>query len=156
MAESVSASYCRRKSFTHISAHGIDTVVLGTIDIVLVTEHADGHACNQSAYSPPYTVTYLLTRARDVGQLDGSRETLVTLRVIVLEADLELDGLEEVPLLGLVGVLEELLDVGADTGDRDFRHIDCVSPRGYSVPLVALVRWWLKRKEAESRVAAIS
>lgn len=31
----------------------------------------------------------------------------------VLEADLELDGLEEVPLLGLVGVLKELLDVGA-------------------------------------------
>jgi hypothetical protein len=29
---------------THVSAHGIDTVVLGTIDVVLVTEDADGHA----------------------------------------------------------------------------------------------------------------
>ena len=69
-------------------------MVLGTIDIVLVTEDADGHV-----------------GARDGGELDGSRETLVTLGVIVLEADLELDRLEEVPLLGLVGVLKELLDV---------------------------------------------
>jgi hypothetical protein len=30
---------------THVSAHGIDTVVLGPIDIVLVTEDANGHAC---------------------------------------------------------------------------------------------------------------
>ena len=37
-------------------------------------------------------------------QLDGTRETLVTLRVIILEADLEFDGLEEVSLLRLVGV----------------------------------------------------
>lgn len=39
------------------------------------------------------------TRARDGWQLDGTRETLVTLRIIVLEADLEFDGLEEVSLL---------------------------------------------------------
>lgn len=38
-------------------------------------------------------------RARDGWQLDGTGETLVTLRVIVLEADLEFDGLEEVSLL---------------------------------------------------------
>lgn len=58
----------------------------------------------------------------DGRELDGSGETLVTLGVVVLEADLELDGLEEVPLLGLIGVLEELLDVGANACDRDFRH----------------------------------
>lgn len=51
------------------------------------------------------------------GELDGSGETLVTLGVVVLEADLELDGLEEVPLLGLIGVLKELLDVGANAGN---------------------------------------
>lgn len=77
-----------------IRRHGIDTVVLSTIDIVLVTENTDSHV-----------------GARDGGKLDGSRETLVTLRVIVLEADLELDGLEEVPLLGLVAVLKQLLNV---------------------------------------------
>ena len=31
--------------------------------------------------------------------LDGSRETLVSLGVVVLESDLELNGLDEVPLL---------------------------------------------------------
>jgi hypothetical protein len=30
---------------TYVSAHGIDTVVLGTIDVVLVTEDAKSHAC---------------------------------------------------------------------------------------------------------------
>jgi hypothetical protein len=37
--------------------------------------------------------------ARNCGQLDGARETLVTLRVIVLQADLKFDSLEEVSLL---------------------------------------------------------
>tara|TARA_R110002033_G_C3725183_1_gene223374 strand:+ start:130 stop:378 length:249 start_codon:yes stop_codon:yes gene_type:complete len=54
--------------------------------------------------------------AGDDWETDGSGETLVTLRVIVLEADLELDGLEEVSLLGLEGVLKELLDVGTHSG----------------------------------------
>jgi hypothetical protein len=63
-----------------------------------------------------------LTRPGDGGKLDGSGETLVTLGIVVLEADLELDGLEEVSLLGLIGVLKELLDVGTDAGNRDFRH----------------------------------
>lgn len=58
-----------------VGGHGVDTAVLGTVDIVLVTQDADGHV-----------------GARDRGQLDGARETLVTLRVIVLEADLELNS----------------------------------------------------------------
>jgi len=61
-----------------IGAHGIDTVVLGAIDIVLVTEDADAHVW-----------------AGDGGELDGARETLVTLGIIVLEADLELDCVPE-------------------------------------------------------------
>ncbi len=35
-----------RLGITYIGAHGIDTMMLGTIDIVLVTEDADGHACS--------------------------------------------------------------------------------------------------------------
>jgi hypothetical protein len=49
-------------------------------------------------------------------QTDGSGETLVTLGIIVLETDLELDGFEEVTLLRLERVLEELLDVGTHSG----------------------------------------
>jgi len=53
---------------------------------------------------------------RNGGQLDGARETLVTLGVIVLQTDLQLDGLEEVPLLLVVGVVEQLLDILAHSG----------------------------------------
>jgi hypothetical protein len=45
-------------------------------------------------------------RTRNGGQLDGPRETLVTLRIIVLEADLKFDGFEEVSLLLVEGVIE--------------------------------------------------
>ena len=37
----------------HVGGHGIDAVVLGTIDIVLVTENADGHAWKLSASASP-------------------------------------------------------------------------------------------------------
>ena len=56
--------------------------------------------------------------ARDGGQLDGARETLVTLGIIVLEADLEFDGFEEVSLLLVEGVVEKLLDILAHSGYR--------------------------------------
>lgn len=46
------------------------------------------------------------SRAGDPGKLDGSGETLVTLRVIVLEADLQLDGLKEVSFLLVERVFE--------------------------------------------------
>ena len=55
-------------------------------------------------------------RPRHPRQLDSARETLVTLRVIVLEADLQLDRLEEVALLLVVRVVEELLYVLAHSG----------------------------------------
>lgn len=55
-----------------VGAHGVHTAVLGTVDIELVTQNADLHV-----------------RARDARELDRARETLVTLGVIVLEADLE-------------------------------------------------------------------
>jgi hypothetical protein len=41
-----------------VGAHGVDTAVLGTVDIVLVTENADAHV-----------------RAGDGGQLDSARKT---------------------------------------------------------------------------------
>mmetsp|Transcript_24653 Transcript_24653/g.42080 ORF Transcript_24653/g.42080 Transcript_24653/m.42080 type:complete len:308 (+) Transcript_24653:171-1094(+) len=47
--------------------------------------------------------------ARDVRQLDVASETLVLLRVVVLQADLQLDGLLELALL-LAGALEHLGD----------------------------------------------
>ena len=68
-------------------------MVLRTIDVMLVTQDTDRHA-----------------RAGDGGELDGAAETFVTLRVIVLQADLELDSLQEVSLLRLIAVLKELCE----------------------------------------------
>ena len=42
--------------------------------------------------------------------LDGARETLVLLGIVVLEADLEVDRLDERARLALLGGLEHLLD----------------------------------------------
>jgi hypothetical protein len=80
-----------------VDGHGVNATVLSTIKIVLVTQNADAHV-----------------GAGDRGQADGAGETLVTLRVIVLQADLKLNGLEEVALLLLVGVLQELGDLRPD------------------------------------------
>ncbi len=41
--------------------------------------------------------------------LDGARETLISLGVVVFETDLELNGLDKLPLLFL-GLGQELLD----------------------------------------------
>lgn len=95
-----------------VGGHGVNTAVLGTIEIVLVTQDADGHV-----------------GAGHGGELDGAGETLVTLRVIVLEADLELDGLEEVALLGLGGVGQEVIDLSPDVGCEGSGLARC-SPRG--------------------------
>ncbi len=45
-----------------------------------------------------------------------SRETLITLGIIVLEADLEFDSLKEISLLRLERVLKKLLNVGTHSG----------------------------------------
>lgn len=51
-----------------------------------------------------------------MGKADSSGETLVALRIIVLEANLQFYGLKEVSLLGLKRVFEEFLDIGTHSG----------------------------------------
>lgn len=46
------------------------------------------------------------TRAGNLGELNGSRESFVSLGVVVLEADLKLDGLEKISLLLVDGVFK--------------------------------------------------
>lgn len=55
-------------------------------------------------------VSYLTAGHSVEDSLDGTRETLVALGVVVLETDLELDGLDEVSLLLAVGIGEEFTD----------------------------------------------
>jgi hypothetical protein len=54
--------------------------------------------------------------AGDGRQLDGARETLVTLGVVVLQTDLKLNGLVEVTLLLIERVVEKVLDILAHSG----------------------------------------
>ena len=79
-------------------------------------------------------------RPRHLWQLDSTRETLITLRIIILEADLEFDGLEEISLLRLVGVFQKLLDVRAHSGDSDFGHDGLSSRKTGDVSLVRILR----------------
>jgi hypothetical protein len=98
---------CNSQLLQVVRAHGVKSMMLRTIDVMLITKDADGHA-----------------RAGDVGKLDSARETLVTLGIVVLQADLQLHGLEEVALLGVLGVVEQFLNVLTNAGDRDFGHLD--------------------------------
>jgi len=75
-----------------ISRHILKFDLLSTIDVSSIGENADAHA-----------------GTRHMRKLDGARETLVTLRVVVLETDLKLNGLDEVARL-LLGFSQELLD----------------------------------------------
>lgn len=45
-------------------------------------------------------------RAGNLGELNSARETFISLGVVILEADLELDGLEKLSLLLVGGVFE--------------------------------------------------
>jgi hypothetical protein len=81
-----------------IDGHVLQLNLLSTIDIVGISENADGHA-----------------GTRDIRELDGSRETLVPLRIVVLETNLEFDGLNELPLLLTVGVSQQLFDGASHT-----------------------------------------
>merc|ERR1740117_1282743 len=69
---------------------------------------------------------HLHARTRHVRELDGSCETLVTLRVIILEANLQLNGLDELALL-LLGAFQhkgqtlfEVFDVQLTHGSKCF------------------------------------
>jgi hypothetical protein len=105
-----------------VRAHGIDSQMLGSVNVVLITKNANGHVWSG-----------------DIGELDGAGETLITLGIIVLQADLKLDGLEKVALLGFLGIFlklvsdavnawtwtyKQFLDVLTDAGDRDLGHLD--------------------------------
>jgi len=76
-----------------VNGHVLKLNLLGAIDVGSIGENANRH-----------------TRTRDIGKLDGSRETLIPLGVVVLETNLELDGLDEVALLLAVGIGKEFLD----------------------------------------------
>jgi hypothetical protein len=86
-----------------VDGHGFERMMLGAVDVMLVAENADGHV-----------------RPWDLRELHGSGETLITLGIVVLETDLELDGLEKVAFFFIVGVVQQLLNITTDSGDCNF------------------------------------
>lgn len=70
-----------------INVLGVDAGGRCLLAVLHITQHAHLHAW-----------------AGDVGQLDGARETLVLLGIVVLEADLQLNGLHELAWLGTGGL----------------------------------------------------
>lgn len=89
-----------------VNRHSIDTKGLSSVDIESITEDTDRHVWSWASW-----------------QLQSTGETLVSLWVVVLKTDLQLDCLQEVSLLGLSGVLEDLSDVLSDLGSADLGHL---------------------------------
>jgi hypothetical protein len=136
-----------------VCGHSIDTVVLGSINIVLITQNAVVILMFVPSRKVPCASPDAHIWARDLWKLDSSAETLITLGIIVLEADLELDGLQEISLLGVVAVVQQLpvggtsvlrfnhgltsegfrwcslLHVCTHSGDRDLGHLDNSLPK---------------------------
>ena len=80
-----------------LDGHVVETDQLRTVNVRSIGENAQRH-----------------TGTRDVRKLDGTAETLVTLRVVVLQTNLKLDRLNEVAAL-LLGTREDVLDARSHT-----------------------------------------
>ena len=115
--------------------------MLGTIDIMLVAENTivvETLVCVITPFLMSY-IPYAHARSRYTGKLDCSRETLVTLRIIVLEPNLQFDGLEEVSLLLVGREFEQRLHIRAHSGCRAGESAQIVIARNY---IAHRLRFW--------------
>jgi hypothetical protein len=78
------------------------TGTLGLITVESITENTDSH-----------------TGTSNVGELDGTRETLITLRIVVLQTDLEFNGFSKLTRL-LGGSSLDLVHNLSDGRSADF------------------------------------
>lgn len=113
-----------------ISRTEVDPEGLGLVTVNLVTNDAD-----------------FGVRLGDVGETDGTSETLITLGVVILQTDLEFDGLVEVTLgLLVLGGSKDGGDGLTNVGSGDFaKHDkkDCRLARLYQsiIYLILTVGW---------------
>jgi hypothetical protein len=78
------------------------TSALGLITVESITKNTNSHV-----------------RTGNVGELDGTRETLITLRIVVLQTDLEFNGFSELTLL-LLGSILNLNNEFSDGSSANF------------------------------------
>jgi hypothetical protein len=107
-----------------VRRHGIDPQMLRAVKVILVSDNTQIHSrsweSRQANCSRAVIVISLYEEFLGKGVLS---QALVFLRVIVLQRDLQFDGFEESALVVFaVGVGENLLHIGTNTGDTDFRH----------------------------------
>ena len=105
------------ESLKTLDIHAWDASGLGLLDVLGITKDATGHAWT-----------------RKVRELDGTSETLVLLGVVVLENDLELDGLFELALL-VSGTLEDFGDALLESFGIDFTTRERARVRRRSLPM---------------------
>ena len=91
-----------------VDGHVLKLDLLSTIDVVGIGENAQGHARAGNVGEPATVVRPLNIDICTEDSLDGTREALITLRVVVFEANLELNRLDEFALLLAVRVGEQL------------------------------------------------
>jgi hypothetical protein len=80
-------------------------------------------------------------RAGDVGEAESARETLIAVGVVVLEVELEVNGLLEVALLLVLGEGDDFLDGGGKFVGGDFRHLRGLGLGGGSRTKCVLARF---------------
>merc|ERR1711963_1144713 len=91
-------------SFEVVGRHGVHAQGLSLVNVLLVSKQTD-----------------LVLQLWNMLQLHGSGESLVLLRVVILEANLEVDSLGELPLL-LLTVLQDSLDALVQSFTGNFTH----------------------------------
>ena len=107
-----------------LNGHELEVDELGTVDIGGVGKNAHAH-----------------TGSGNMGKLDGTRETLVTLGVVVLKADLELDGLVEVSAL-VLSSLNKLLESVTHAGHLDLAHCEIGETSKFGGKLAKMFILW--------------
>ena len=107
-------------SFVHellqiIDRHVLEIDLFGAVDVGSVSKNADRHPWPGNVWeSVQANQIHVHRTLGSWGSLDGSRETLVPLGVIVFQTDLEFDGLDEVAAFFSRGS-KEFLDRAPDT-----------------------------------------
>lgn len=109
-----------------IDRHVFQVNLLGTVNVGSVSKNADRHARTGNVRKPSSntrkvvsSLLFKLTRKENI--LDGTRETLVSLRVVVLETNLKLNGLNEIPLLlAIICLRQQFLDGAPHRAYRQF------------------------------------
>ena len=88
---------CIHELLQVVDRHVLEVDLFSTIDIGGISEDTNGHPWPGDIWESANTNQAPVCPARGIhSSLDGSREALVSLRVVVFQTDLQFNGLDEV------------------------------------------------------------